>query len=410
MIVEAAEWMVDVLEEHLEELESLWTRRLAHLLSDDVIVAGLARIDRRIAAHTDGLVLAGDHALPILAEALESGERALTLAAAFAMASSCRTEMVGPVLEALPAAADEAREGLRLALTLGPMEATKDALLELAGAGPSPVAAVALSALAFHGQPLPPQRLAELARSPDPNSRRLLCRAVSYAGVDNRSEWLLDQLVADEDATVRREALSAAAWTKRPWLLDHCRTLAKQPTVESWEALELLAVLGEPKDAALILAAASTEALGRRRITLLGSFGHPLVVDMLIDTMRCGAVGTAAEAGRAFLKITGVDVSTDRSMPAVETKSAQLSEEEIDFIETVKLPDADRADNYWKEHQGELASATRLLHGREAAAVSVSLGDLTVVLRTRWEMTLRARYRGQARGTPQDLERLPQGA
>lgn len=409
MIVEAAGFMLDILEEHLEELESLWTQRLAHLVSDDMILAGLARIDRRIAAHTDGLVLAETHALPILVEALESEGLASTLAAAFAMVSACRTDMAGAVLEVLPAAGGEAADGLRLALTFGTLEATKGALLELAERGPSPIAAVALSALAFHGESLAAHRLDELARAPDPITRRLLCRAISYAGADKGSQHLLHQMVADGDATVRREALHAAAWTGQPWLLDHCRDVARKPTVEGWDALELLAVLGEPKDAALVLAVASTESFGRRRMALLGSFGHPLVVPLLIAAMRSGAAGLAAVAGRSFSKLTGVDVSTDQSMPAVEENNAPVGQEELDFLETVKLPDADRAEDYWKNHQGDLAKATRLLHGRDLAAITVPLDDPAIVIKTRWEVALRGRYQGRSGGMPQDLERLPQG-
>jgi len=57
VLIDVAAWRQDILDEHLEELESLWNRRLAMPRAATLDAVGLQRCDARIEAHGDALVL-----------------------------------------------------------------------------------------------------------------------------------------------------------------------------------------------------------------------------------------------------------------------------------------------------------------------------------------------------------------
>src|SRR5881394_1521409 len=58
VLINVAEWRADILEEHVEELEALYNRRLRSERSPALDTVALRRINRRIEAHADALVLA----------------------------------------------------------------------------------------------------------------------------------------------------------------------------------------------------------------------------------------------------------------------------------------------------------------------------------------------------------------
>src|SRR5262245_34132713 len=78
-------FLPDILEQHLETLAFLWQLRQSSLRDPNANPKRLADLDERIAAHTDGLALAGADALPILEPALAADEWPVVLAAGFAL-------------------------------------------------------------------------------------------------------------------------------------------------------------------------------------------------------------------------------------------------------------------------------------------------------------------------------------
>src|SRR5690606_28957351 len=144
MLIEAAPWLVDILEEHQEELLWLWPQWQAALRSDDYVPAELADLEERIEAHTDALVLADEAAVPLLEPAL-AGEPAEALAAAYALLRMADPERAAPVLDALGGGEGETLWALArgIGYAPAPAPAVSDALRRLVGSreAPGPAAA-----------------------------------------------------------------------------------------------------------------------------------------------------------------------------------------------------------------------------------------------------------------------------
>src|SRR5258705_237417 len=103
MMIDVAEWRPDVLLEHAEELEALWNRRLLAERSAMADKLALARLDRRIGAHADALLLAGWHADDFLEPFFAAEEAPAAAALAFMVALTDAPAMVKRFMEVLPA-------------------------------------------------------------------------------------------------------------------------------------------------------------------------------------------------------------------------------------------------------------------------------------------------------------------
>ncbi len=147
----------------------------------------------------------------------------------------------------------------------------------------------------------------------------------------------------DEDPGVRREALLAAVWTRQPWVLDHCRRLGARPSPEHWDAMLLLAVLGKPQDLRTILAIGQAAELGPRRFQVLGVYGHPAAVEMLLAAMGSDDPAAAVAAAGAFTKITGANVDSDRRVPLPPDDGSQSDATPPEPRTDAALPDVKHA-------------------------------------------------------------------
>lgn len=193
--------------------------------------------------------------------------------------------------------------------------------------------------------------------------------------------------LADEDPRVRFEALYAAVWTRQRWLLDYCRSQAQTPSPENWDALLLLAILGKPQDLQRILTLGKLASLGPMRFQLLGAFGNPDLVELLLKAMRGPDPEDAIAAGRSFTKITGIEFESEPLTPAA----------------------AERAGEDWKKVRGHFAGGTRWRLGIDVShPLNPELAE-QLNLESRWEACLRGNYEGTWNGGLMELETFPQG-
>jgi pSer/pThr/pTyr-binding forkhead associated (FHA) protein len=183
--------------------------------------------------------------------------------------------------------------------------------------------------------------------------------------------------IEDEDPDVRREALLAAVWTRQPWLLEHCRKAAAHPSPEHWDAILLLAILGKPQDLPRILAVGRTEELGPRRFEVLGAYGHPAVVDLLVAAIAADDAESAAAAATAYQKITGAD-----------------------------LVDPEQVRGHWRQFKPTIWQWNRCCRGFNVSqgASEETLAELDML--SRWEAICRQQYEGVRSRSLIDLEAL----
>ena len=212
----------------------------------------------------------------------------------------------------------------------------------------------------------------------------------------------------DEDPDVRREALQAAAWTGQTWLLQYCRTVSADPAPEHWDAIYLLAVLGKPSDLERIHSAAKSEPLGPQRFAILGAFGHPRVVPILLQAIASDDPRAAVAAAAAFTKITGVDIESDQRVQLPPEDDSEPDEFEQEFLDEVMLPDPKRAQEHWNKVKDQFAQGTRWCRGF-GLSDGVSEEILNQLdMQSRWEACLRGKFEGDWQGSPIDLEVFPQ--
>src|SRR5687767_7765062 len=76
----AASTLVDILEEHLEELQFLWPQRRAALRSPRWTARELGELDSRIEAHVQGLLIGGEATRAMLEPALGDDDTAFAAA------------------------------------------------------------------------------------------------------------------------------------------------------------------------------------------------------------------------------------------------------------------------------------------------------------------------------------------
>lgn len=393
---------VKLLEQHWEELEFLWRQREGRLRSPTQHIYDLAPLEDRIEAHVQGLLAAGVGAVPVLEAAL--GDDDAAGAAAYALLQLTRE---GPVLAAFTAAEGARLVSLTRALCLSARPTNASLVPLLGGAGVPALAA--LEVLAFRQAPEVKSGLAErfLAHADAP-VRRAAWRVVALGAPCGPERFAAGW--SDPDVEVRRRALEAAAWHRSRDLMPHCRSLADRPESGHLAALYLLAVLGGAEELQRIQSVGKAETLGPGRFGILGAFGHPGVVDLILDGMQSADPRTALAAGAAFRKITGVDVNPKRRVTLPPEDGSTPDDFEKEFLDEAFLADPARARERWGHLQPKFAKATRWGDGRDLSRATTPDDLARLDLESGWEGHLRLRFAGAWNGTPAHLERFLQSS
>ncbi|ATB41055.1 hypothetical protein CYFUS_006517 [Cystobacter fuscus] len=388
MIVNAGDWLRDILEEHVEELTALWPRRPRAWRTPGFSVRALRQLDERIDAHTDALALAGEDAIPLVDPLLGSEDPNEVLTATHAMLRMGDKAITQRVREAFEQAAADVLQSFAFALARARADTGPDE-------GPTIQHSVAsLYARALRGSLASPDPLLRLLAHEDAAVRERAWHTLAMFGPKRRLDVRREVTATMKDEPfVRRAALKAAAWMRQPWLLDELRRLVDSTGTVRRDALELLAVLGKPEDMFRIRAAVSDIALGPTRFELVGWFGHPALVEVLFPAMEEEEPLTAAAAAMAFRRITGVSADS--------AQRVELEEDEV------HLPDPTMARIRWHKLKDTFGGGTRWSWGEnvergltDAALVAMDLPSLA-------EGRLRDAFHGRFDHGPAALEAFP---
>jgi len=404
----------DIVEEHAEEVAFLWGQRQEALRSPEYVLPELIELEGRIEAHVQGLLVGGEHTLPIIEEGLADDDPLVVFATAYAFLRLHLASAAERVMEAFLEAEPPQLDGMRQALCHAPIKMVTSQLQEALASAGVLAAVTTAEALAFHEKldsKVP--RLDEFLQDENVPVRCAAWRLVMLSSSPllwgpEMSSRLSAAVTNDEDPAVREQALHAAAWTRQPWLLEHCRKMAGEPSPENWDALLLLAVLGKPMDLNQILAIAGATELGPKRFRVLGAFGHPQVVEIVLENMKSEDPLTAVAAGAAFKKITGMAIESDRRVQIPPEDDSEPDEFEQEFLDEVTLPDPKAAQAHWKKVREEFSGGTRWCNGHDLTqpAGEDILNQLD--LESRWEACLRGRFEGTWQHGLADLEVFPQ--
>jgi uncharacterized protein (TIGR02270 family) len=401
-------YIPELIERHYEELQFLWGQRETALRSPRYTMREFSALERRIEAHVRGLLVAGVDLIHIVEEGLSSEDPATAFAAAYALLRMENETATLAVVQAFSGAHGKQLYGLRQALAHAKLEQILPSLPFLFFSSAAPTVAAAADVLAWHDALPPPGTTIEhLLQDEDPAVRQMGWLVVANSGVSVDPKTYAAAM-RDEDPTVRRAGLEAAAWNAVPGVLVIARQLADKPTAENLYVFELLATLGGVEDLQRMTSLAKLEELGPARLRLLGVYGHPGLVEVLIDELANADPEIAAAAGAAFRKITGHDIDSKDRTQVAPRDGEKPDDFDAEFLEEVTLPDPALARAHWDKVKPGFAKASRVCRG-----LDISRGAAPGVLakfdmESRWESCLRSKFTKVSSGTPATFERFPQ--
>jgi uncharacterized protein (TIGR02270 family) len=357
-------------QQHAEEAAMLRHVRSVLVRAPHVRLLQLGRLDERIAAHLDGLAVAGSYGTALCVAALENPGAGEVFALAVRALESRDSALLQRAVALAPLLPD-ARRGLASAFGW--------------------VAAAELQGVV--------QRLLESAQV---HERELGIAACRLHRVDPGP--MLVEAMGDSVPSLRAEALRAAGALGRVDLLERvCQSMSDDaPEVVFWAAwaacllgdrhgslrvLEVAALQDAPcaqRALALVMAAHTFEAAGelarrlsmsamahtsdnaarRRLVRAFGLLGDLRFVPWLIERMAEPAL--ARLAGEAFCWICGTDLAlqdleTLAAPPLPEHPSDDPDDDDVslDEDESLPWPDCAKVQAWWQNNQAALAAAAR---------------------------------------------------
>lgn len=367
--------VLPVLQQHIDDLASLRQTRAVLLRAPHAQLHRLRRMDDRIAAHLDGIAVAGEAGLKLL----ESASAELSLGALFALsvqALQCRDAAVLQRVVALSATSPEAERGFLSALGWVSSEDLQGTVRALLGSQGAVHRAWGLAACAMHRVD-PGPVLAQALQDADPVVQAQAWRVAGQMGRVGLAEAV--RYVLHQPAQVGHEAVRQwASWALTLWgggSDDLVRSALLVPiNGMACEAAQRLATMASPMDwgrdqvRAVAARADSSPPHKRRMLRLAGWVGDGQVIPWLIGFMADDT--WARLAGEAFSLITGADLALldlERKPPeGIDFGPNDNPEDEdvaLDEDDSLPWPDQAKVQAWWQAHAQRFAPGQRYFVG-----------------------------------------------
>jgi len=360
----------------VEEAAHLSHVRGVLVTAPHVEMYALRRHDERLAAHLDGIAVAGDHGWAACEEILEAGDDGAVFTVsvrAIEDSHAAHIDRMLPLAQTLPAARHELASALnwvsgqRLRGLTARLFASPDAVSR----------ALAIVACAAHR--VDPGKGLTLALSDaDATLRACGLRAAGECGRQDLRDACADAARRDGDTLARFSAArSAVLLGERQVACSVLRELASEAGPHRSEALHLLLKVLPPNDAGWLLKRLSDEDGARRELLrAVGVAGDPHYMPWLIDRMR--EPDAARLAGEAFAMLTGCDLSSaafikippeddDGTEDEEDALPEDASEDDdivlLDEDDDLPEPDPDKISGWWQANGQRFAPGTRYFMG-----------------------------------------------
>lgn len=362
--------ILPVVAEHAQEVACLWGSRQFSITAPHVDLYQLARHDNRIAAHFDGLRVAGGHGVACCGTALEQGAGGEVFAASVLALEQKSGTLLSQLLE-MAATSPQFEGGMISAVGWVSSSHLQGLAKEWLRSSASYCRRLGIAACAQHRVD-PGSALTKAVSDRDDSLRKIGLVSVGDLGRTDLLENVVSHL-NDTDSHTCSLAISAAIM-----LGDRGQSIsiASQvgPVALSWQALslllkvmplaaahELLAVLAQPGE--------KNPAIKRRLIRGCGMIGDTRYVPWLIGLMSEDAY--ARSAGEAFSMITGLDLWQPpffRPQPDVfESGPSEDPNDEnvaMDEDEGLPWPHQESALQWWRQNQPRFSAGIRTLMGQ----------------------------------------------
>jgi uncharacterized protein (TIGR02270 family) len=371
--------VLPVIQQHVDDAVVLRHVRSLHLRSGHVQLHRLRRLDDRIAAHLDGIAVAGTAGLQCMEAGLDNPSTGLVFALAVNTLQARNAEAVSRLV-ALAATLPEVERGLLSALGSVSAEDLQGTVRALLGSSVARHRAWGLAACAMHRVD-PGQVLAQALQDPEPVVQAQAWRVAGQmgrAGLLEAARFMLKQPPRPGHEAVRQAASRAMTlWGAGGDALVRSVLLAVSQGL-SCEAAQRLATLAAPVEwgrdqvRALALQAEASVPHKRRMLRLAGWVGDVQVVPWLIGFMADDT--WARLAGESFSLITGADLALldlERKPPeGGDTGPDDTPEDDnvaIDEDDSLPWPDQAKVQAWWQANAHRFVPGQRYFVGEPSS-------------------------------------------
>lgn len=364
--------ILPVVLQHAEEAAMLRHVRSVLVRAPHVRLLQLGRLDERIAAHLDGLMVAGDQGAAIARAQLERAGTGEVFACA-ALALACGDSQLLGGLAELAGASPDARRGLVSALGWAEPKQLRGVVATWLASSNARLRTLGLETCRLQ-RVNPGAPLTTALDAPDPAERMAALRLVGELGLTDCLPAAREAAAAGDGSALGLTALrqccllgegqraAAALWSSDDFGWALAVQAVALPEARAWVK-------------ALRAGAATGRSAQRRMIQACGVLGDSAVVPWLIE--RMADLRDARLAGEAFSLITGADLSAldlEQKPPQPERDgrvaggagpSEQADDDDVmlDEDESLPWPDAARVHAWWHKHRTELPAGQRLFLG-----------------------------------------------
>ncbi len=356
-----------ILSQHAEEASFLWVLREIAIHAPHYSLKDLARLDARIEANLEGLVVAGPEGWRVCVEELRWAEPGEVFAASAVAFLSGDLERIQPVLEAIRTDPSLAR-GMISALGFVPDETVRNRIRQLAAANSYDMQRLGIAASAIRRLD-PGPTLAKCIGSDDANLRARSCRAVGELARRDLLPPLRALLEHTHEETRFWSAWSIGILGDRN-VFELIKEFVTPDGVRATRAIQLAARLIDLSTANVWRSTlAKSENSLRHAIVAAGAIGDPSAVMWLIELMDSEKF--ARVAGEAFTAITGADLAfldLEKSVP-VDSDAGPSDDPadpnvSLDPDEDLPWPDRALVAKWWTQNSAKFAIGRRYLLGR----------------------------------------------
>ena len=339
----------DVVEEHLDEAEFLWSMWEHSLVAPNYTLDEVAEgPEERLLAHIDGLVVNGPLvARRLLIPALEDEDPGRVSAAAAALllgpASAAGLEAILEVGRELP----EQRAPLAHALGCVDVDGLLGHVRKWLAEPDSGLVAVAAEVLAFHFKPIG-ETLGLLLAGDDPAERALALRALVHEPEPGRYMRAVQSALQELHPTVLDAAIEAGVRLGLPaaW----ARACERASDADGGASLLLLGLRGEAGDQAKLLDALADRKRRATALRALGYLGTAAAVDASLEWLDDKALGPLA--GEVFTAVTGVDLEDENMTSDLEDEDEATDHTPEDDL---PRPNPMLVLQWWMNHRSRFA-------------------------------------------------------
>ena len=358
-----------VVEECLDEAEFLWLNRERALDAHDQDMERVsAWAEERLLGSVDGLLLAGDATIDLLAAALEEGLPSRASVAAYALASLNSQAAADALARVLSTSSelDPVRRGLELAasdLFLQRLQNTID--------NRSPrILAVLTDVRAFQGVD-GSDKIHALWSLADEDVQTATVRLARNSSKDMAS-YVAQLGLEMEQPEIRVEAmeLGLMAGVDKAW--NVALSIVDNHEPGFGRAAIAVAALGGPREHERLLSAISMEDLRRDALFALGFAGTAFAAEVCSATMKTDPLAKISADG--FCTITGLDLAKERmarpepSPPDNQPVPFEADDLDADLVlkadEDLPIPDVAAVERWWTNNQSRFTIGQRFLYGQ----------------------------------------------